>query len=239
MSPETETSTCQIAKTEILECLYPQDAKYRSHRFFPRDKLFALLRSGKPCQAQRVLDCGCPTCQKHKRHLHATKGLDEYVKQIVGTSHLLPGNKAAITLFSLFVVIGYPALVRALLDLNLDDQAFEPRYITSISKDTLRKTYFPWMNGTEFDFDFYDRWESYLAHFAVPCLVKEGYNVFEENTIMPFLNEEPIGRKGPNGEIIEEGGYGRVFSFDIYDCYNKLGVGARCKSCTQANKLPA
>ena len=46
--------------------------------------------------------------------------------------------------------------------------------------------------------------------------------VYDQSTILPFVNEKPLGTKNQDGEIVQEGAYGRIFSFEIVEEYQNL-----------------
>jgi hypothetical protein len=64
----------------------------------------------------------------------------------------------------------------------------------------------------------------HMFDFAIPQMDSSSYNVYDERTILPFINEKPLGRQAEDGEFIHEGAYGRVFSFEIYEEYRKFPV---------------
>lgn len=222
MFSSPEPSACSDAQRDIWKCLQPKVGPI-AKRFFQRDLLFDFLSSGSPTTARSILECNCHKCAQQRRLTGTGNSIDQYLRLILGTTGRLPEyNSSAVTLFSLFVAIGYPILCRSLLDKGYDDKIFQLGPTTCFSKESLQKLW-P-MDDTEFELGFYSPLERHLVHFAVPHITPTKFTTYDLSTILPFINERPIGRVGEGGEIIDEGGFGKVSSFDIHDCYNQLGV---------------
>ncbi|KIW06546.1 uncharacterized protein PV09_02976 [Verruconis gallopava] len=215
-------SACAKAQRAIRKYLQPATEPI-ARRMFPRDCLFRFLSSGSPTIARAVLECKCDRCNHQHNLAGPGNSVDEYLWRILGTAKTLPEfDSSAVTLFSLFVAIGYPALCGSLLDKGYDDKIFQFGPNAALPRETLRK--FWAMDDAEFELDFYNSLERQLAHFAIPHFTRTKFATYDSSTILPFINEKPIGRLNERGEIIDEGGSGKVSSFDIYECYNKLGI---------------
>jgi hypothetical protein len=118
------------------------------------------------------------------------------------------------------VVIGYPALITVLLNRNLDDRMLQSG-LDDVFATLTNPEKWQWMASyISFDLKFKPLLRSCLPMFAVPHFDNHHYVEFEAATILPFINEERLG----------EGGYSTVHKFEIYHCYNGLGVRSLLRS---------
>lgn len=221
MSSSAVGSACFTAQRDIKRYLQPRTEPLQK-RFFPRDRLFDYLSTGSPPNARAILECDCHRCVQHRRLVGTGNSVDAYLERILGNTGKLPSyESSALSLFSLFVAIECPTLCRSLLDKSYDDKILQLG-ADVLSKENLKKLW-P-MSEDEFELDFYGPLETYLAHFAVPHITLDKFTSYDSSTILPFINEKPIGRVGEGGDIVDEGGSSKVSSFEIYSCYNRLQV---------------
>jgi hypothetical protein len=133
--------------------------------------------------------------------------------------------ETAISLFGLLLYIGHPQFIAAFLQRRCNDHTFDTRS-DSLSVDALRGIF-----GPNYDKRYPEEsqaiaklFRKHMFDFAIPQMDSSSYNIYDERTILPFINEKPLGRQAQDGEFIHEGAYGRVFSFEIYEEYRKFPV---------------
>ena len=119
--------------------------------------------------------------------------------------------------------MGYPVLACTLFDRGHTDALLQPGPSHTFSPAALQDLW-PRMDPVEFSRTFCPLLKSYLPAFAVPHLLDDSYTAYVSSTVLPFVDEERLGRRLDDGTIVDEGGYSRVYGFRIYDCYNQLGV---------------
>jgi len=216
---------CSTARQEILRFLHPEEADLKK-RFVPRDKLFAYLKSGKPPIARQILECQCQTCAGQRMYLGPPGSMDRidgYLKRIYGNEDTIPQfHTSALSLFSLFVAIGYPVLICTLFHHEYTDCSLQPGHTSRFLAGL--KGSWPQMALSEFEMTVCPLLEHHLRVFAIPHLQGDSYTTYDPNTVLPFINEQQLGRRLDDGTIVSEGAYSRVYSFEIYSCYNKLDV---------------
>jgi hypothetical protein len=215
---------CVRAQKHIHQLAIPENA-VSARRFAPRDSLYNYLASEYPSPviAFQILECLCSSCSKHRRSIGHSRTTKEKLKAIIGFDGTTtppkkepPYDKSALALFSLFVAIGYPALITVLLNRNYNDGLLQSSHDDILGTLTSPEKW-EWMaGGVSFELGFRTLLQSFLPMFAVPHFDNNHYREFGAATILPFINEDRLG----------QGGYSNVYKFTIYPCYNELGVSS-------------
>lgn len=217
-----EEPACHSLRHEI-EALADPDLP-PSKRFFPKSKLKAICTLNR---VKDVLKCRCQRCQGHFNILSEFRAVQDD-ENILKRLHGLHEHGGSLTLiFALLVYIECPQLVVAFLKNQgqVNDDILEA-HIDTFTADFLRLEAWP-----EYDKKAPQdslalarafRWNKYK--FAVPYMNDERYSIYDEHTILPFLEEEPVGRRDGHGEVITEGAFGKVYSFKIPPEYQLFSV---------------
>lgn len=232
---------CEQAAKKIPQLALGEKNGPLLRRFAPRDLLYQYLISGFPSVARQILECRCIRCAKHRHCIGHSSSTEEKLQAILGSSGNPPFNpkeppyrSSALVLFSLFVAIRHPALITTLLNRRIDDNSLQsgPRNALVVLEE---RSNWHWMDDVDYEGTFMGALERFLPMFAVPHFENNHYAEFEASTVLPFVEEEHIGRKGPNDEVVDEGGFGRIYGFKIYDCYNQLRVREPYEYCDRAS----
>ena len=135
--------------------------------------------------------------------------------------HAQKKNPGSIRLFGLLLYTEYPSLI----SFFLKSQIYDHRLETSV--DDFKGSTIEGIVGkaaierfSRFPGAFH--WKKY--QFFAPTITEADHQVFSKETILPFANERLIGRPTETGDILSEGSYGRVYSFDIIEGYGDFLV---------------
>lgn len=188
-------------------------------RFFHKHSILSLFTEAR---IREVLECLCSNCQDQKQ-LIGKRDSGDTLAAITGRASNSQNNRSGtIILFALLVFIECPVLINSFLDKSLSDQKLESKLL-EFTADHVQQNYWPNLARRLAD-RFY--WNKYK--FFVPVMKEEVYVEYPSNTILPLVNEVPLGRSTAHGEIVSEGSYGDVFAFDIVDEYKQFPVGGPC-----------
>ena len=166
-------------------------------------------------RVEDVLKCSCSSCTSR---VEAALESD-----IVESPHKI--LSCSLLVFALLVHIKCPKLIFSFIRRGFhDDQLLDTRQDTSIEDIC---TYF-WPIYHERDrtesIKIARRFKFHMHRFAIPLMGDNTFRVYDQSTILPFVNEKPVGTKNQDGEIIQEGAYGRIFSFEIVEEYQNIPV---------------
>lgn len=209
---------CHKAKVELIALLMPDTPDLSiNQRFFLRDKILQLLTR------ERVLDiltCPCQKCHNNLDYQGTVEKFSEYAGRIAGNEHRERSfANTAVLLFALLIYIGSPLFIIGFLsrDGGANDNTLETG-LSGFNSKTLEETYWPKylkLNpqraaalATEF--------KGHIYQFAVLHMNNSSYSIYDKQTIMPFVNETPLGEMTEDGEFKNPGAYGRIFVFDIW-----------------------
>jgi len=222
---------CVVAGRRIGAISTPDDPHIiLPRRFFPRDQLAQILDRQ---TALKILECHCQKCHRHATALGKLSAPAQHIDNIVGppTSSAREPNSSetCISLFGLFIYIGYPQFIISFLQLRSRDIVLETDP-TVFTYNTATK-YWPRFerHHPAESKELATRFCGLIHQFAVPSMDSGEYSIYGQNTILPFINEERIGTPNEQGEIIPEGSSGNVYAFEIYERYRKFPVSKACK----------
>lgn len=223
MSAGGREPICSELREKIATLATPDLPEIDSHKqFYPRDKLSTLLSR---TQVAKVLACKCARCQTDQDRLRLVGDSAHTLDSIVGRSgsHLHPAE-TAISLLGLLLYIGHPQFIAAFLQKRCNDHGFESHHGYSVQElQEIFGANYCKRNPQESS-TIAKSFRRNMFGFAIPRMDNSSYTVYDERTVLPFINEEPIGRLGEGGIIIQEGYYGQVFSFEIYEEYRNFPV---------------
>lgn len=213
MSAGPPEPACAKLKRDLDSLAIPNNQEVPNHkRFFPQTLLRRLLMRN---TIEDVLRCSCLSCTSR---VEAALESD-----IVESSHKI--LSCTLLVFALLVHIKCPKLIFSFIRRGFhDDQLLDMAQDTSIGHIC---TNF-WPNYHERDpaesrkIAKHFKWHRH--RFAIPLMGDNTYKVYDQSTILPFVNEKPLGTKNQDGEIVQEGAYGRIFSFGIVEEYQNLPV---------------
>ncbi|KAJ4302792.1 hypothetical protein N0V90_001683 [Kalmusia sp. IMI 367209] len=225
------TPTCGSAEPpclffrERLEAeLVPKDPTVPEHkRFFPYGRVALILDDE---SIEEVLHCWCPKC--HTFREFSGIQTESLIAGITGgESESASGPQGgAVHLFALLIYIGCPLLIDSFLRLNIGDDklrdstaTFNAAFVQKIMGSDAHQR-FPQL-AQRF------HWRKY--QFFVPEIHDAEYMEYPENTILPFVNEVVLGHPSATGNVVAEGGHGKVYAFEISEGYGgfKEFPGAR------------
>ena len=217
---------CVVARRSIDAISTPDDSRIiLPRRFFPRDQLAQILDRQ---TALKILECHCQTCNRHATALGKLSTPAQHIDNIVGLSTSSAqepsSSETCISLFGLFIYIGYPQFIIGFLQKRSRDIVLEtdPTLFTY----NIATKYWPRFEKQHpiESKQLATRFCSHIHQFAVPSMDSGEYSVYGQNTILPFINEEKIGTPNDQGEIMPEGSSGKVYAFEIYERYRKFPV---------------
>lgn len=163
--------------------------------------------------------CQCWNC---KNRVESQKPYD--IPRLCGTI-LGFGCSPSVLLFALLVYIECPHLIVGFLERNCSDKRLE-QDLAAFSEDYIRRTCWPLYDekNPASSKRLAERFRSNKYSFIVPRIEDGVFVEYDRSRILPFFNEKPLGRRTDDGEIIQEGAYGRVYSFDIFEEYKAFQV---------------
>lgn len=213
MSAGPPEPACTKLKRDIDSLAIPNNQEIPNHRrFFPQTLLRRLLIRN---TIEVVLRCSCSSCTSR---VEAAQESD-----IVESSHKI--ISCTILLFALLVHIKCPKLIFSFIRRGFhDDQLLDTAQDTSIGH--ICTNFWPIYHErdpTESS-QIAKLFKWHRHRFAIPLMGDNTYTVYDQSTILPFVNEKPLGTKNQDGEIVQEGAYGRIFSFEIVEEYQNLPV---------------
>lgn len=223
MSLQSGEPPCRKLRRDIKSLSLPNDPDIHPDRkFFPRNGLKTLFTTQR---VAGVLNCSCANCTT-RVEVRTAVDLSRTCGAILGDGNSQKHDQhSSISLFALLVFIECPKFIFAFLDSSCNDRVLEEQ-LNSFSTDRLRRSFWP-------NYDRYEpqdaadlanefRWHKYK--FAVPHIDNGEFAIYDRATILPFINEEPLGRVTDKGEVMQEGAFSRVYSFEILAEYRDLSV---------------
>ena len=192
----------------------PQD-----RRFFPES---CIIRFFTRDTVKLLLECDCANCHSHRR-LQKISDPAVYVSCVLADQYKERHRDSGyVILLALLVHIDCPALIYTFIREHCGDEQFKNQ-TAKFTREYVRNTF--WKKLPPRDAEVYAEefdWEKYK--FAVPRMENDDYEAYPPSAILPFVNEKRVGRMGVNGEIISEGHFGDVYSFDILEEYCNFPV---------------
>ncbi|KAH8655060.1 kinase-like domain-containing protein [Tricladium varicosporioides] len=220
-----EQSRCSTAR-HYIKRLVVGDIACSRQRFIPVDKLRSYLTRER---VTWLLECPCWSCKKDHSVFRRDKPPTEFIGRIVGPENDANDQrdpaKTAFALFALLISIEHPLLIIGFVTRRCSDHVLETRTPELFSIDNLRKGYcleFTTAVGDEDFKGFASDFAESLPKFAVPRMDSGEYSIYGQDTILPFTNEQKIGKRGEDGVIQHEGAHGKVYSFEIYEEYRQF-----------------
>ena len=183
-------------------------------RFFSESSIRQLLTRDR---VKALLECNCSTCDQY-RGLQQIIDPASYVSSVLPTrSKDLHGDSGYVLLLALLIHIECPGAIYTFIRRRCGDGQLKnqtARFTHEYVRDTFLRTLpLDYAQGYAEKF----HWEKYK--FAIPRMEGEQHEEYPAFTILPFVNEKRVGRMGVNGEIVSEGHFGDVYSFDILEEY--------------------
>ncbi|KAI9047066.1 hypothetical protein LZ554_009140 [Drepanopeziza brunnea f. sp. 'monogermtubi'] len=221
MSLSTERELrCSSVRSEIQDLAILDEADPLK-RFFPVDKIRSCLTRNK---VSWLLNCACSKCKKEYALFRRKKPPTEFLDRIVGSeddpeSSCNPSN-TAFTLLALLIYAEHPLLIPGFLMRDFYDASLPPP--ASFSKQQLRAYCPEFALENERDFNkFVSEFLQLRPQFAIPRMDSGMFIAYGPDTILPFIREQKIGARGPNGIIqkMQSGASGRIYKFEIYEEY--------------------
>jgi hypothetical protein len=209
---------CRRLRDDIVSLAIPDEPDFDvQKKFFPKRQLTELLVRDR---IGRVLRCQCAHCTSRaegRRHGDVSHLCDT----ILGKRS---PETISILLFALLVFIECPQLISGFLEMSTYDKSLEED-VSVFTEEHVRRTYWPLFDSQhpKDSKRLANEFRSFIFKFTVP-LISEAFVSYHRSTIFPFCNETPLGRTTDDGDIIQEGAFGRVFAFNIIDGYKDFQV---------------
>ena len=212
--PNSPVSGCSDTRRKFKQEVRSEPNVPQHKIFFPESGIRRFFATG---TVKELLECRCPKCCNHRR-LHQIANPASYVSHVLGRHskdrHLDSGY---VILLALLVYIECPALIYTFIHGRCGDGQFKSQ-TARFTHEYVRDTF--WHRLPPGDVEEYAQefdWERY--RFAIPRMEGDHYEEYPSSTILPFVNEKRVSGMAVNGEIISEGHYGDVYSFDILEGY--------------------
>lgn len=223
--PNSPVSACLDLRHRLKQLRTASERNdLQDKRFFPESSIRRLLTRD---IVKVLLECDCSKCRNH-RLLQQIADPACYVSDVLaGHSKDRHRDSGSVILLALLVHIECPALIYTFVRGRCGDGQFKnetAKFTSEYVRDTFWHKLPPRVVEVyAVDFD----WERYK--FAIPRVEGDHYEEYPPSAILPFVNEKRVGRMGVNGEILSEGHFGDVYSFDILEeyCYFPQIPGVR------------
>jgi len=195
-----ETRIAKLTEAGHVE----SDAEYEP-KFFPADVIEVVLSRD---AVKSVLGCLCDRCGEHANYLPPS-----YERRTIYLDYVMSD---ALKLFALLVFMEHPALIGAfvrqrkgdhILDENLKRIDLKNTYLTEIESNSR-------LTAVEIR-NLLDSFLELCYQFSPPVFKGSWFEEWDPKTALPFINTTYIG----------EGGYGKVYSFQIYPGYKRFVYG--------------
>ena len=222
--PSSTSPPCVTARKDIRAIpKRPPPVK----NFFPWDRIWKYFEEENRERLRRILSCSCDSCVSDAKLFDGFSKPIQYENEIIGELGSHPDwSRTSISLLALLISIEHPQFIIPFLQKNRNDSHLEV-LTGEDAKETLQQDYWPdyAKNDPEGSDDIADQFVENLPKFALPRLDSPQYVAWGANRILPFLQEEEVGRRSESGSILPEGANSRVFTFEIYDEYRDFKVG--------------
>lgn len=196
---------CSKLRAEIRSVL-TQDVAWEKN-FYRSSKLRQLITRDR---VHEVLQCTCSSCGR-RIEFQAPQNVAKCCEDILSIRHVLCFNRNdALNLFALLVAIECPQFMIPFLKILQSGNV--PEMLDDLSPDFLRNRVWrrfddKWPDESAFLAKEFS-WQKYK--FSVGS-VTNSYEVFDRRVVLPYINERPI----------DEGGFGKVYSFEIPEEYRR------------------
>jgi hypothetical protein len=223
MTSMAKPDSCVILRRQLQKELIPDDQTVPDHKkFIPLAKVVSILLHH---TIENVLQCRCPYCSDHRRFSGKHEAGRTASRITAPTRKCRTGS---LVLFALLTYIKCPCLINIFLERGITDH--------ELLNDTeiFTTDYVQHEFGLDSDLARRFHWEKYK--FTVPELINDGYEEYSENTILPFINERPLARHTESGQMVWEGGFGKVYAFELMDGYEDFPVRSYQTACYKYNQ---
>jgi hypothetical protein len=211
--------TCRRARDEIEDLQFEEGSK----SFFPLDRLRSYFKYQR---IKEILFCSCAQCQEDLRLFNTRTDRETYVNRIMGDSEPSNLTRSFYSVLGILVYVEHPLFIIGFLDHNCTDffLASWATHSSLFSRDRL-KDYTGEYKRDAIRFErFAKRFSASLSRFAIPHLESAGFSQYDGGAVLPFIEEQEIGKKEIDGHWTSEGANGKVYAFKIYREYNRIPV---------------
>ena len=173
-------------------------------KFYPVESLRRIFSID---DIKTILNHPCTNCAKHLGDNIAAHPSQYPADTILRTNSTLG-------LFALLVLLRYPLLIGNFLVSYGVDSLPLPRYIYEFELRDVQFKHLPYRTKDQL----VDAFQDHKWQFSVPRFTDGSFQTFEKGTILPYIDEEPIG----------EGGFSKVFKVwmhPYYCTFNSAQVG--------------
>lgn len=214
--PGSPTLPCIKLRDDLEDLAVPTGHDVPEHqRFFPKSHIKRLFTDER---IREVLECVCSRCQDQKRMFSIRdprSSLDTIASKPINGHR---NGSCAIILFALLVYIECPSLIFSFLDKRVGDHEVQSD-LTRFTAAYIQQQYWPKQHPKLTDKFHWNKFK-----FFVPFMGDDRYAEYPKGTILPFINEQQLGRTTEAGEILNEGSFGTVFAFEIVEEYRGFEV---------------
>jgi len=212
---------CTQARDQLAKLAFPRTGMCDLNlRFYPRSDL---KRAFTKDAVNSILSCLCARCTNHLSYIGQSHLADparrerpsDFTERVLGRN----SGHSAIALFALLVHCGYPIFVIRFLERDYNDVTTIESYCRherNINARELEATHWPEFRTRDSSLSgqLANVFIGAMHQFAPPVMEGSDHAVYGSRRIMPFFEEEPLGR----------GTFGDVFGFKIHHDYLRLSV---------------
>jgi hypothetical protein len=203
----------EVAVPRVTHVTNKQELVPLRRKFYPVEELRRIFNIN---NVRQILSHQCGDCLRHLPDRHPARP-DEYPKKVLETD-------ATLNLFALLVTLRHPLLISVFLTAYELGSLPLPRYFSWYDLNDRQFKHLPLKSKEQLAAAFQEqKWQ-----FSVPTFTDGTFQSYEEGTILPFIDEEPIGR----------GGYGKVFKVWVHPNYCTLSpVQVSCLAQTSFTEI--
>ena len=218
--PNSPGPICSYTRNQLKSLRTQSERDIPQHkRFFPE---YSVRQFFSKTTVEALLVCSCATCQRHRRLQHVVYPAGYASSILADRSRDQTSGSGYVVLLALLVHIECPALIFTFIHEQYGDGLFK-RETAKLTGDYVLRTF--WQKFPPDDVKLYaDDFDGERYKFTVPRIEGDCHEEYPSETILPFVNERRLGREGANGEIISEGHFGDVYSFNILEGYCGFSV---------------
>lgn len=166
-------------------------------KFYPVEELRKIFTIN---NVRQILSHQCTDCPKHLPASHPAHP-SQYPEKVLETD-------ATLNLFALLVLLRHPLIIGIFLTAYELTSLPLPRYFSLYDLNDRQFKHLPSRSREQLASAFQEqKWQ-----FSVPTFTDGTFQSYQAGTILPFLDEEPIGK----------GGYGKVFKVWVHPSYCTL-----------------
>ena len=195
-----------------------------SHRFYPKSRIRSLFTHDRVLQ---LLQCSCHQCLTVRKIMFPrAPTYSKLASKIIATENgVRHAHQTYILILAILLCIGCPLLVIGFLQRDCSDLELEEN-LETFTSDYTRQRFWPKLGeykpAWSKNFGVKFRWKKY--NFVIPTISHDEFSIYSVHTVLPFIEQQRIGKVDPDGTIVSEGAHGTTYAFRILGEYDALSV---------------